>query len=85
MAKAEHWYAVECAHRREAQASAHVERFGLKAYVPMCKRDVLVNRHTKKREMREFPIVSGLVFVFGPDRLDIHAARRLTLPVEAAK
>lgn len=75
------WYAVECRPRDEDRASEHARRFGLGAMVPTHSRSVIVNRHTKKRELREFPIVSGLVFVASQRYLTANDAVLLTLPI----
>lgn len=81
MSRAEHWYAVECSPRKENAACEHIEAFGLGAYVPMQDRSVIVNRYTKQRELKKFPIVSGIVFVNSPEAMTAHLARTLIAPV----
>lgn len=78
---AEHWYAVQSGNRQEAEAVEHAERFGLGALVPMRERLVIVNRHTKKRELRSFPIVSGIVFVNAPEPMTESLALALCAPL----
>ncbi len=81
MSRAEHWYAVECATRKEVEACEHAEAHGLGAYVPKQLRSVIVNRYTKRRELREFPIVSGIVFINAPQPLTPALVRELMAPL----
>ncbi len=67
MAKAEHWYALTTRPRSEQAACARAEHFGFKTHVPMCEKSVIANRHTKKRKLKKFPILPGVIFV-GADK-----------------
>jgi transcription antitermination factor NusG len=67
MARAEHWYALTTKPRSEQAACARAEHFGFKTHVPMCEKSVIANRHTKKRKLKKFPILPGVIFV-GADK-----------------
>ena len=78
--QSEHWYAMTTRPRKEGAACQMATDYGLTPYVPMNEKLVIVNRHTKRRELRSYPIVSGLVFVAFGGKVEAEDVHRLVRP-----
>lgn len=76
----EHWYAMTTRPRKESAACHVATDYGLTPYVPMTEKPVIVNRYTKRRETKTYPIVSGLVFVAFPRPVEASDVHRLVRP-----
>ena len=76
----EHWYAMTCRPQKERAACALAERLGHIAYVPMRSKVVQVSGKAKRTVVREFPIVSGFVFVAIEHRVEPEDVYRMVRP-----
>lgn len=84
MTKAEHWYALTTKPRSEQAACARAEHFGFRTYVPMCEKKVMVNRHTKERKPKSFPMLPGIIFVGAEQEITPSLLMALIEPLRAS-
>ena len=63
-----HWYAIRVAPQKEFAAQEILSRKGIATYCPSDRRWRKVSRYVREKELRDYPLVPGYVFVgFVPD------------------